>query len=102
MGVIVAGLEADIQGSAIKGSARLSPIFKNDGDGTFIPGSFRSSDQKLAWFGTLRGRLGATAPGLACALINRRGPVSCTPRAPCVARTREHAPELYPRSSLKC
>jgi outer membrane immunogenic protein len=59
MGAIVTGLEADIQGSGIKGSARLSPIFFNEGD-PVVPGSFLSSDQKLSWFGTLRGRLGAT------------------------------------------
>jgi outer membrane immunogenic protein len=59
MGAIVTGLEADIQGSAIKGSARQSPISFNR-DTEFDPDSFRSSDQKLSWFGTLRGRLGVT------------------------------------------
>jgi outer membrane immunogenic protein len=59
MGAIVTGLEADIQGSGIKGSARRSPFFETDVNG-FIPGSFLSSEQKLSWFGTVRGRLGAT------------------------------------------
>jgi outer membrane immunogenic protein len=59
MGAIVTGLEADIQGSGIKGSARQSPFFDTDSN-EFEPGTFRSSDQKLSWFGTLRGRLGAS------------------------------------------
>ena len=59
MGAIVTGLEADIQGSGIKGSARPSPIFSTDGN-RFIPGSFLSTEQELSWFGTVRGRLGAT------------------------------------------
>jgi outer membrane immunogenic protein len=58
MGAIVAGLETDIQGSGIKGSRR-SPFFDTDA-GAFVPGEFLSTEQKLSWFGTVRGRLGAT------------------------------------------
>ncbi len=58
IGSLVTGLEADIQGSGIKGSAsstnltgfRLIPT-----DGMVI-----SSEPKLSWFGTVRGRLGVT------------------------------------------
>jgi outer membrane immunogenic protein len=56
-GAFVTGLEADIQGSGIKSSARSGPVF-NTFAGAFVPGSFISSDQKLSWFGTVRGRLG--------------------------------------------
>jgi outer membrane immunogenic protein len=58
MGAIVTGLEADIQGSGIKGSGR-SPVFNTDAN-RFLPGQFLSTEQKLSWFGTVRGRLGAT------------------------------------------
>jgi outer membrane immunogenic protein len=58
IGSVVTGLEADIQGSGIKGSARAPAI------PTFIPdGSLESSlssEHKLSWFGTVRGRLGVT------------------------------------------
>ncbi len=58
IGSLVTGLEADIQGSGIKGSARAPAI------PTFVPvGSFESSlssEHKLSWFGTVRGRLGVT------------------------------------------
>jgi outer membrane immunogenic protein len=57
MGAIVTGLEADIQGSGIKGSAK-SPLASIGGAPAI--GSFRSSDDRLSWFGTVRGRLGAT------------------------------------------
>jgi len=58
IGSLVTGLEADIQGSDIKGSARANPTFA----GTTIPdsGGVLSSEQKLSWFGTVRGRLGVT------------------------------------------
>ena len=59
IGAIVTGLEVDIQGSGIEGSAKRSPLFDTDGN-RFIPGSFLSTEQKLSWFGTVRGRLGAT------------------------------------------
>jgi outer membrane immunogenic protein len=59
MGAIVTGLEADIQGSGIEGSAKRSPFFDRDSN-SFIPGSFLSTEQKLSWFGTVRGRLGVT------------------------------------------
>jgi outer membrane immunogenic protein len=56
MGSLVTGLEADIQGSSIKGSAHAVPTI----NGTPIEVSLLSSDPKLSWFGTVRGRLGVT------------------------------------------
>jgi outer membrane immunogenic protein len=58
IGSLVTGLEADIQGSDIKGSARGTPTFP--GTAIPIPGNVLSSEQKLSWFGTMRGRLGVT------------------------------------------
>jgi outer membrane immunogenic protein len=55
IGAVVTGLEADIQGSSIKGSAHTT--FKNTDNGA--PVDF-SASSKLSWFGTVRGRLGAT------------------------------------------
>lgn len=57
VGSLVTGLEADIQGSAIHGSA-TGPLTFSDG----TPSTFgsRASDEKLSWFGTVRGRLGVT------------------------------------------
>jgi outer membrane immunogenic protein len=57
MGSLVTGLEADIQGSGIKGSASAAPtssVFPVD------PRDLISSEPKLSWFGTVRGRLGVT------------------------------------------
>jgi outer membrane immunogenic protein len=58
IGSMVTGLEADIQGSGIKASARANPTFADtallDSSGVL------SSEQKLSWFGTVRGRLGVT------------------------------------------
>jgi outer membrane immunogenic protein len=58
IGSVVTGLEADIQGSGIKGSARAPAI------PTIVPlvpfESSLSSEHKLSWFGTVRGRLGVT------------------------------------------
>jgi len=59
MNNFLAGFEADIQGSGIKGSSQgqlagLNGIFSND------PADGRISNQKLSWFGTVRGRLGFT------------------------------------------
>jgi outer membrane immunogenic protein len=56
IGSLVTGLEADIQASSIKGSAR-APAISLDTDG--LPASL-SSEAKLSWFGTVRGRLGVT------------------------------------------
>jgi outer membrane immunogenic protein len=58
IGSVVTGLEADIQGSGIKGSARATPTFTR----TFLPdpNGVLSSEQKLSWFGTVRGRVGVT------------------------------------------
>jgi outer membrane immunogenic protein len=56
MGAIVTGLEADIQGSGIKGSRRSS----NTEFSVFVPGQFLSTEQELSWLSTVRGRLGAT------------------------------------------
>lgn len=58
-GYVVFGVEADIQGTDIKGSAFQSPIIRNDGT-SFGAGSFLSASEKLDWFGTVRGRLGFT------------------------------------------
>jgi outer membrane immunogenic protein len=54
MGAIVTGLEADIQGSGITGSVTQSHI------NTFNSTGFRTADEKLSWFGTVRGRIGLT------------------------------------------
>src|ERR1700681_2583578 len=51
MGSLVTGLEADIQGSDIKGSAHAVPTI----NGTPIEVGLLSSDPKLSWFGTVRG-----------------------------------------------
>jgi outer membrane immunogenic protein len=59
MGSLVTGLEADIQGSGIKGSVSAAPTVL----GTSLPTPDRSlisSEPKLSWFGTVRGRLGVT------------------------------------------
>ncbi len=66
IGSFVTGLEADIQGSGVKGTApqtNLTPVTPKIG---LFPVSFQGSyEQKLSWFGTLRGRVGATiTPGL--------------------------------------
>jgi outer membrane immunogenic protein len=58
IGSLVTGLEADIQGSDIKGSARANPTFR--GTGELDPDDVLSSEPKLSWFGTVRGRLGVT------------------------------------------
>jgi outer membrane immunogenic protein len=57
IGSLVTGLEADIQGSGLKGSGRATA--------TSLPGfdpfeSSLSTEPKLSWFGTVRGRLGVT------------------------------------------
>jgi outer membrane immunogenic protein len=49
---LVAGLEADFQGSAINGTA-VNPTFSLGGNPAQI-----SSEHKTTWFGTVRGRLG--------------------------------------------
>src|SRR6266568_2583570 len=51
------GFEADIQGSGIERS-RWSSFFNTEVY-AFIPGNFLSTEQKLSWLGTVRGRLGA-------------------------------------------
>jgi outer membrane immunogenic protein len=58
IGSVVTGLEADIQASGIKGSARAIPTFASNG--LTIPNGVLSSEQKLSWFGTVRGRVGVT------------------------------------------
>jgi outer membrane immunogenic protein len=58
IGALVTGLEADIQGSDIKNSARAIPTFA--GTVNPIPNDVLSSEQRLSWFGTVRGRLGVT------------------------------------------
>ena len=59
MGPLVTGLEADFQGSGIKGSASESKLHPRP-DSTAIDGGFRSTEERLQWFGTVRGRLGLT------------------------------------------
>jgi outer membrane immunogenic protein len=59
VGSLVTGLEADIQGSGIKGSTVRSSLINHQGLPE-DPSNFLSSDQKLSWFGTVRGRLGVT------------------------------------------
>ena len=58
MGSLVTGFEADIQGSGIKGSAQpipaVSPVTGPQG---FV---VLRANHELSWFGTVRGRLGAT------------------------------------------
>jgi outer membrane immunogenic protein len=61
-GPFVAGLETDFQGTGIKGTATRSPIATDftltasaNQTETFV-GTF---EQKLSWFGTVRGRFGA-------------------------------------------
>jgi outer membrane immunogenic protein len=56
-GSLVAGIEADIQGSGIKGSIPKS-LLVNSVSGLPLANTFRSSDEKLSWFGTVRGRIG--------------------------------------------
>ena len=56
------GVEADIQGADINGSAIQSPIIQFDGT-PFGAGSALTASEKIDWFGTVRGRLGyAGAP----------------------------------------
>jgi len=56
------GVEADIQGADINGSAIQSPIIQFDGT-SFGAGSALTASEKIDWFGTVRGRLGyAGAP----------------------------------------
>src|SRR5229473_8067110 len=58
IGSLVTGLEADIQGSGIKGSASSTNL---TGFGLIhTDGMVISSEPKLSWFGTVRGRLGVT------------------------------------------
>jgi outer membrane immunogenic protein len=58
IGSVVTGLEADIQGSGIKGSARAPAIPTIV---LLVPfESSLSSEHKRSWFGTVRGRLGVT------------------------------------------
>jgi len=51
----VYGIEADFQGSAIKGNQTLSPT-----PVIFVPFN-TNGEKKLTWFGTVRGRLGLAA-----------------------------------------
>jgi hypothetical protein len=68
IGSLVTGLEADIQGSSIKGSARATSIFASTG-APDPGGTFLSSEPKLSWFGTLRGRLGVTVTLSYCCMV---------------------------------
>jgi outer membrane immunogenic protein len=57
---IVAGLEADIQGSGIRGSSKATSLA--DSSTILSPGTLdtASTNSELSWFGTIRGRLGVT------------------------------------------
>jgi outer membrane immunogenic protein len=60
IGTFVTGLETDIQGSALKGTAtqpKLAVVTPFAFPSSTIEGS---SEQKLSWFGTFRGRVGMT------------------------------------------
>ncbi|HEX2654632.1 MAG TPA: outer membrane protein [Xanthobacteraceae bacterium] len=58
MGSLVTGLEVDIQGSGIKGSNTKAPFTAG---GVPTVGSSLSFNERISWFGTVRGRLGFTA-----------------------------------------
>jgi outer membrane immunogenic protein len=63
MGSLVTGLEADIQGTGIRGMTQAPAAV----DFTLGPGEIANatSERQLAWFGTVRGRLGvAVTPNL--------------------------------------
>jgi outer membrane immunogenic protein len=60
IGSLVTGLEADFQGSGIKGSGSRVPPFTIPADFSELAGSSLSTQQKLSWFGTVRARLGVT------------------------------------------
>lgn len=63
VGSVVWGVEADIQGANISGSAFQSPIVQFNGT-PFAAGSALSASEKIDWFGTVRGRVGFTATPL--------------------------------------
>jgi outer membrane immunogenic protein len=61
MGSFVTGLEADIQGSGLKGAATQAKLTTVTPSVGLFPVSIDgSSEQKLLWFGTFRGRVGVT------------------------------------------
>jgi outer membrane immunogenic protein len=56
-GWLLVGAEADLGGSGITGTQRVAPIIQNNG--TPFPGAgFLTAHQELAWFGTVRARVG--------------------------------------------
>lgn len=57
-GSVVLGVETDIQGSGQSGSATAPGVVANCGAGCSIP-----ETDKLTWFGTTRGRIGAASGG---------------------------------------
>ncbi len=57
---IVAGLEADIQGSGIRGSSRSASVVDPNGIFSLNTPLTASTNSELSWFGTVRGRLGVT------------------------------------------
>jgi outer membrane immunogenic protein len=60
LGTTLFGLEADIQGTGIKGDGGpVTAILANTG--AVIPGSALTSSESLPWFGTVRARLGVLA-----------------------------------------
>jgi outer membrane immunogenic protein len=56
-GQAVFGLETDIQGSGISGSASIAPLF-NPVIAAPTLGTSLTTDQKISWFGTSRARVG--------------------------------------------
>jgi outer membrane immunogenic protein len=58
VGSLVTGLEADLQGSGMKGSASKSPLILLDGTPEARTGI--SVESKLSWLATVRGRIGVT------------------------------------------
>jgi outer membrane immunogenic protein len=61
IGSFVAGIEADFQGSGIKGDASGPVMNLNSTPPVTVPGFLTNSSEKLSWFGTVRGRFGVTA-----------------------------------------
>jgi outer membrane immunogenic protein len=56
-GKLVLGIEADMQGTDLKGSVNVPGPFAIVGSAATVPGSFTASES-VTWLGTLRGRFG--------------------------------------------
>jgi outer membrane immunogenic protein len=55
---LVVGLESDMQGTNLKGTTNVAGPFEIIGFGSSGPGVSFTAEEKIAWIGTLRGRLG--------------------------------------------